>query len=151
VVALTFLLIALIAVVAAQLVPTPWSARVTTALVLTGCFAVRAIADTQRHPWLNWVTPFGLRATAAPFTSNRILPLVVTLCVAVLLAVLAVALERSRELGSSIVRVPRPGFTTAGSHRPWVLPGVWGGPRPSGGSPESPREGPCSPRWGPAW
>jgi len=105
VVALTFLLIALMAVVAAQLVPTPWSARVTTALVLTGCFALRAIADTQRHPWLNWVTPFGLRATAAPFTSKRILPLVVALCVAVLLAVLAVALERSRELGSSIVRV----------------------------------------------
>jgi ABC-2 type transport system permease protein len=105
VVTLTFLLIALIAVVAAQLVPTPWSARVTTALVLTGCFALRAIADTQRHPWLNWVTPFGLRATAAPFTSKRILPLVVALCVAVLLAVLAVALERSRELGPSIVRV----------------------------------------------
>lgn len=105
VVALTFLLIALITVVTAQLVPTPWSARVMGALVLTGCFALRAIADTQRHPWLNWVTPFGLRATTAPFTANRTLPLVIAVCVALLLAAIAVALERSRELGSSIVRV----------------------------------------------
>lgn len=104
VVALTFLLFALITVVAAQLVPTAWSARVTSALIVAGCFAVRATSDTQRQPWLNWVTPFGLRATAAPFTSNRTLPLVIALCVAILLAVVAVVLERSRELGSNIVR-----------------------------------------------
>ncbi len=105
VVALTFLLIALITVLAAQLVPTPWSARVTSALVLAGCFTLRAASDAQRLPWLNWVTPLGLRATVEPFTSNRTLPLVIALCVAILLAVVAVALERSRELGASIVRL----------------------------------------------
>ena len=105
VVALTYLLIALITVVVAQLVPTPWSARVTSALVVAGCFAVRAASDTQRVAWLGWVTPFGLRATVAPFTSNRALPLVIGLCVVVMLAVVAVALERSRELGASIVRL----------------------------------------------
>ncbi len=105
VVALTFLLIALISVVAAQLVPTPWSARVTSALVLAGCFAARAASDTQGLPWLNWITPLGLRATVAPFTSNWTLPLVIASCVAILLVVVAVALERSRELGASVVRL----------------------------------------------
>lgn len=105
VVALTFLLMALITVILAQLVPTPWSARVAGALALAGGFALRAAADTQHHPWLQWITPLGLRATVEPFTSNSPVPLVVSSVVVILLAAVATALERSRELGGSILRV----------------------------------------------
>jgi len=58
VVALTFLLMALITVILAQLVPTAWSARVAGALALAGGFALRPAADTQHHPWLQWITPW---------------------------------------------------------------------------------------------
>jgi ABC-2 type transport system permease protein len=107
VVALTFLLMALITVILAQLVPTAWSARVAGALALAGGFALRAAADTQDHPWLQWITPLGLRATVEPFTSNSPVPLVVSCVVVILLGVAATALERSRELGGSILRVSR--------------------------------------------
>jgi putative exporter of polyketide antibiotics len=63
VVALTFLLITLIAVILAQLLPTASSARVAGALALAGGFALRAAADTQHHPWLQRITPLGLRTT----------------------------------------------------------------------------------------
>ena len=105
VVALTFLLMALITVIIAQLVPTAWSARVAGALALAGGLALRAAADTQHQPWLHQITPLGLRATVEPFTSNRPVPLIVSLVVATLLAVVAIVLERSRELGGSILRV----------------------------------------------
>jgi ABC-2 type transport system permease protein len=105
VVALTFLLMALITVILAQLLPTAWSARVAGALALAGGFALRAAADTQHHTWLHRITPLGLRATVEPFTSNSPVPLVVSSVVVILLAVVATALERSRELGGSILRV----------------------------------------------
>jgi ABC-2 type transport system permease protein len=105
VVALTFLLMALITAILAQLLPTAWSARVAGAMVLAGGFAIRAAADTQHHPWLNRITPLGLRATVEPFTSNSPVPLVVSSVVVILLAVVATLLERSRELGGSILRV----------------------------------------------
>jgi ABC-2 type transport system permease protein len=105
VVAITFLLMALITIILAQVVPTAWSARVAGALVLAGGFALRAAADTQHQPWLNWVTPLGLRATVEPFTSNSPVPLIVSSVVVILLAVVATALEHSRELGGSIMRV----------------------------------------------
>ena len=104
VVALTFMLIALVTVVAAQLLPTAWSARVAGALVVAGSFAVRAAADTQHQAWLNWVTPLGLRATVQPFTANRLLPLVVASVVAILVAAVAAVLEHFREFGGSFVR-----------------------------------------------
>jgi ABC-2 type transport system permease protein len=49
--------------------------------------------------------PLGLRATVEPFTSNSPVPLAVSSVVVILLAVVATALERSRELGGSILRV----------------------------------------------
>ena len=104
VVALTFVLTALITVILAQLFPTAWSARVAGALALASGFVLRAAADSQHHPWLHWITPLGLRATVEPFTSNSPRPLIVSFVVVILLAVVATALERSREIGGSVLR-----------------------------------------------
>jgi putative exporter of polyketide antibiotics len=134
VVALTFLLMALITVILAQLLPTPWSARVAGALALAGSFALRAAADTQHHPWLHRITPLGLRASVEPFTSNSPVPLVVSSVVVILLAVVATALERSRELGGASCGSPRPGSAASGCRLPSGWPGAWAEPRPSGGS-----------------
>ena len=105
VVTLTFLLMALLTVIIAQLVPTAWAARVAGALALASGFALRAAADTQHHQWLHATTPLGLRATVEPFTSNNPVPLIASSVVVILLAVVATTLERSRELGGSILRV----------------------------------------------
>ena len=105
VVTLTFLLMALLTVILAQLVPTAWSARVAGALAVAGGLALRAAADTQQQPWLHWISPLGLRASVAPFTSNSPVPLIAAFVVVILLAAVATTLERSRELGESILRV----------------------------------------------
>ncbi len=78
VVALTFVLMALVTVVLARVFPTGWSARVAGALALAGCYALRALADNRHHAWLNRITPLGLRATVGPFTSDSPGPLIVS-------------------------------------------------------------------------
>lgn len=106
VVALTFVLIALITVVLAQFLPTARSARVAGALTLVVSFVLRAVGDSQRHSWPNWVSPLGLRATVEPFTSDSRSPLLAGAVAALLLGLVALLLERPRELAGSILRAP---------------------------------------------
>ncbi len=110
VVAATFTLVALLTIVVAQVVPTPWSARVAGMMALACCFAMRAAADTRGHGWLAWFTPLGLRSTVQPFTADRWPPLLVAMVTAALMAGAALVLDSRRDLGGSLLRVPtRPG------------------------------------------
>jgi ABC-2 type transport system permease protein len=102
----TFVLMALLTVVLSQLVPTSRATRVSGVLLLAGCFAARATADTQDTGWLNWWTPLGLRATMRPFTADSWWPFASVVAAAVTLAGLSLALNARRELGSSILRAP---------------------------------------------
>jgi ABC-2 type transport system permease protein len=105
-VGLTFLLVAAVAVVLAQIAPSGGQARLL-GLAATGlAFALRAIADTKGVDALNWVSPLGLRATVLPFTAGRWWALAPPAAAAVLLAILAVRLSDRREFGAGLIRRP---------------------------------------------
>ncbi|MFI1996633.1 hypothetical protein [Actinoplanes sp. NPDC020271] len=99
----TFLLVAAITVLVAQLTPVTGQARLAGFAVLGVSFAIRALADTQEIGWLNWFTPLGLRATVAPFTAGRWTALIVPLGVSVLAAAGAVRLSDRREFGAGLL------------------------------------------------
>ncbi|TNC31311.1 hypothetical protein [Mumia zhuanghuii] len=100
----TFALMALLACVTAQLVPTARAARVAGSLALSICVAARATADTQDIEWLNWFTPLALRATVQPFTADRWAPLVAAGTAGIVVAGTAGVLNARRELGGSLLR-----------------------------------------------
>jgi ABC-2 type transport system permease protein len=104
VVGLTFLLVAVLTLVLAQVAPTTTDARLLGFATVTAAFATRAVADTQHIGWLNWLSPLAVRATVRPFLSNRWWVLMIYLLVVLVLAALAEALSDRREYGAGLVR-----------------------------------------------
>jgi polyether ionophore transport system permease protein len=104
VVGLTFLLVASLTLVAAQIAPSAGPARLIGFLTVGVAFALRAVADTQHASWLNWASPLGLRATVRPFSGLRWWAFAPPLLAVLALAVLAVVLAGRREFRAGLVR-----------------------------------------------
>lgn len=61
---------------------------------------IRMVADGFGDlAWLLWVTPFGLVGEVAPYAANRIGPLILLVCIAVVLAVAARFAADRRDTG----------------------------------------------------
>jgi len=104
VVGLTFLLVALLTAVLAQLAPSAGAARVFGFAALGVAFAVRAAADGRDAGWANWLSPLALRATIRPMDGARWWPLPLYVLLAALLVLLAAALHARREHGAGLLR-----------------------------------------------
>lgn len=100
----TFLLVAALTVLLAQLASSAGQARLLGFALLGLSFAGRALADTRQAGWLNRFTPLGLCAVAAPFTADRWSALIAPMSVAVLSAAAATMLARRREFGAGLLR-----------------------------------------------
>lgn len=103
---LTFLLLAMITCVVAQVLPSAPSTRSVAFAVLGLSFLIRAVADATDVSRLNAFTPLGLRATTAPYAGNHWAPLAAALAVAAALAAVALALAGRRDLGAGFLRAP---------------------------------------------
>lgn len=108
----TFLATAYLTVAVAQVAPTTTSASTASFAVLGLAFVLRAAADTQHLPWLNWLSVLGLRAVARPFAGDRWWAILPMLAAAVVVGSVAQGLARRREFGAGLVtrrdrRVPR--------------------------------------------
>ncbi len=103
---LSFLLLAMLTCVVAQALPSAPATREVAFALLGLSFVLRALADAKDAAWLNYLTPFGLRATAAPYAGNHWAPLAAVLAVAAALAALALALSRRRDLGAGLLHAP---------------------------------------------
>jgi len=102
-VGLTFLLLAMLTVVVAQVMPSASATREVGFALLGISFAVRGLADSRDLSWLNGLSPLGLRALTEPYAGNHALPLIGALAVAATLAGVAGALQRRRDLGAGLV------------------------------------------------
>lgn len=103
---LTFLLLAMITCVVAQVLPSAPSTRSVAFALLGLSFLIRAVADARDISWLNAFTPLGLRATTAPYAGNDWAPLAAALAIAAALAAVALALAGRRDLGAGLWRAP---------------------------------------------
>ncbi|WP_432973952.1 hypothetical protein [Dactylosporangium sp. CA-233914] len=103
-VGLTFLLMAALTTVLAQVAPAAGQARTVAFAALGVAFGLRAFADTQDVGALNWFSPLALRATAQPFTGDRWWVILGALLAAAVLAGVAVVLSGRREFGAGLVR-----------------------------------------------
>ncbi|WP_432839926.1 hypothetical protein [Dactylosporangium sp. CA-092794] len=103
-VGLTFLIMAALTTVLAQVAPAAGQARTIGVAALGVAFGLRAFADTQDRGALNWFSPLALRATAQPFSGNRWWVILGGLLVAAGLAGVAVVLSGRREFGAGLVR-----------------------------------------------
>jgi ABC-2 type transport system permease protein len=104
VVGLTFLLVAVITVVLAQIVPTAGGARTLGFAAVGAAFGIRSFADTQHIGWLDWLSPLGLRATVRPFTGNHWWVLAAYTIATAALAWLATVLLDRREYRAGLIR-----------------------------------------------
>lgn len=108
----------------AEASPTGRAANAVGAAVVGVAFLLRAVGDATGTPssdglsltsaWPSWLSPIGWGQQTFAFTRSDPRPLLIALGVGVLAAGVAVALRRSRDLGSSLLR-ERPGPARAGS------------------------------------
>lgn len=112
------LVLAGVAAVTAQLVPTARAASGLAGMVLAAAFLARGVADvTEGAGWASWLSPLGWAQQTYPFDRDRWWPLLVPVAVTVLLVVLAGWLSTRRDLGAAL-RPERPGRRAA---RPTLL------------------------------
>ncbi|MGD0607320.1 MAG: hypothetical protein ABSA53_27525 [Streptosporangiaceae bacterium] len=104
VIGLTFLLLALITAVIAQVLPTAVSGRSVAFAALGLFFLLRAVADAKDISWLNALTPLGLRALAAPFAGNHWGTLAAAGGACAALGSAALGLGARRDLGAGWLR-----------------------------------------------
>jgi ABC-2 type transport system permease protein len=105
VVGVTFLVMAVLTVVLAQLATTARAVRTLGVAVVGSAFAVRAVADTNDAVgWLNWLSPLALRTTAAPFTHDRWWVLALYAGSVLGLTWLSLRLFDRREYGAGLLR-----------------------------------------------
>ncbi|KUH97924.1 polyketide antibiotic transporter [Mycolicibacterium acapulense] len=91
---------------AGQLMPSRASAVGLSVALLGTALLVRMMSDAfAALAGLAWVSPFGLIARVAPFADNRIAPLAVLAFYPVMLGAAAVAMAKSRDLGSGLLAV----------------------------------------------
>lgn len=104
VVGLTFLLVAALTLVLAQVAPTTTDARLLGFATLGLAFAIRAVADTRHLDGLNWLSPLALRTDVRPFAHERWWALAAGLLVTLVLTALAATLAERREYGAGLLR-----------------------------------------------
>jgi ABC-2 type transport system permease protein len=111
-----------IAAVAAQLMPTSRGANGLAASLVGAAYLVRGIGDALGQPnadltavergWLSWLSPIGWAQAVSPFGEARPAPLLLSLGLTGVLVLSALALQRRRDLGASVLR-ERPGRAAA--------------------------------------
>ncbi|CAN5658077.1 exporter of polyketide antibiotics [soil metagenome] len=85
------------------------------------CYVLRGYLDSSGAPdRVTWLTPLGWLEAARPGTENNAWPLLLALTFAVVLVLVAFALQRRRDFGQGMIG-PRPGPAEAG-----VVGTVWG-------------------------
>lgn len=102
-----------ITAVVAQLAPTSRSSNGIAAALVGLAFALRAIGDAAGAPdldaqtlesaWPSWLSVIGWAQQVFPFTNPNLLPLLLSVGVALATGVIAVLVARSRDLGSSVL------------------------------------------------
>ncbi|WP_237687410.1 ABC transporter permease [Arthrobacter jiangjiafuii] len=112
--ALTGLVFAGVAAVAAQLTEHARSATGTAMAVLAAAFLVRGIGDVinNQGSWLSWFSPFAWAQQTRLYVDLRWWPLAVSAVATVVLLGLAVYLAQRRDLGAGLHR-PQPGPAAA--------------------------------------
>ncbi|NUL45052.1 polyketide antibiotic transporter [Cellulosimicrobium funkei] len=119
--ALTGLVFAGVAIVAAQLTE---HARSATGMAMAGvavAYLLRGVGDVIENTgsWLSWFSPFAWAQQTRLFVDLRWWPLAVSLAVIVVLSVLAISLSHRRDLGAGLRPARRGPATAAGSlHSP---------------------------------
>lgn len=88
--------------------------------ILAVAFAARVGADLRDWNWLRALSWFGLKDAVAPYTADRIVPLLGALAVSAALFVGAVALHRRRDFGAGVLAPPRH------QSRPLAITSSWG-------------------------
>jgi ABC-2 type transport system permease protein len=92
-------------VLAAQVLPERRAASGLAVAVLMAGLLVRMVADgVEALAWAHWVSPFGLLARTAPYSDDRVLPVLALLVAGAVLAVVAAALSGRRDVGAGLVR-----------------------------------------------
>jgi ABC-2 type transport system permease protein len=104
-----------VGVLAAQIMPSRPAASGLAAGLLAAALLGRMLADgVDQLAWLAWFTPFGLAGKAAPYASDRIVPILVLALTALAVACIAVVTARLRDTGHGLLRLStsRPPRTT---------------------------------------
>lgn len=111
-----------VAAVLAQLLPSGTGANGAAAALVGIAYFVRGAGDALGTPnagltavepsWVSWLSPIGWGQATRPFSDPRALPLLLPAAACAALVVLALALRRRRDLGSSLV-AERPGRAQA--------------------------------------
>jgi ABC-2 type transport system permease protein len=92
------------ALLAAQIMPTRSAAVGLSVGVLGVWLMLRMLADGVHHlAWSAWLTPFGLAMRAAPYTEDRVAPLLVLIGFPIALGAAALATARRRDVGGGTV------------------------------------------------
>lgn len=115
-----------VAAVAAQVAPSSRAANGMAAAAVGAAYLLRGIGDALGTPsqqldsidsaWLSWLSPIGWAQRVSPFGEPTAAPLLLSAAFAVVLATLALLVQRSRDLGSSLLQ-ERPGPATASALR----------------------------------
>ncbi|HYI33435.1 MAG TPA: polyketide antibiotic transporter [Glaciibacter sp.] len=115
-----------VAAVAAQIAPSSRAANGMAAAAVGVAYLLRGIGDALGTPnpqlnsidsaWLSWLSPIGWGQRVSPFSEQTAAPLLLSAAFAVVLATLALVIQRSRDLGSSLLH-ERPGPATASALR----------------------------------
>jgi len=93
-----------VAAITSQVAGTRRQAAGLAAGVLGAWYLVRVVADSSSDlRWARWATPLGWLELAHPLTDPRPLPIVLPYVLAALLALLAVALGRTRDTGAGML------------------------------------------------
>lgn len=120
-----------VGLLAGQLMRTSRGANGLAAAVIGAAYALRAAGDAGATPsadglsmtsaWPSWLSPIGWGQQTAPFTSNQSAPLLLDLALAAVLFAVVVALQASRDIGSSVI-----GERSGPEHGPRMLGGSTG-------------------------
>lgn len=96
-----------VSAVAGQLTRTSGGANGLASTVLGISYLVRAVADVQGEgenaSWLTWLSPIGWAQQSRSYGDNNWWPLLLCVGAAVILLVVALALERGRDLGAGLI------------------------------------------------
>ncbi len=96
-----------VSAVTGQLTRTSGGANGLASTVLGISYLVRAVADVQGEgenaSWITWLSPIGWAQQSRSYGDNNWWPLLLCLGAAVILVVVALALERGRDLGAGLI------------------------------------------------
>jgi len=112
------LVFGVVAALAAQAMPSSRGANGLSAALVGAAYLLRAVGDALGRPnadltvvepaWPSWVSPIGWAQAVSPFGDASPAPLLLPLVLTVVLGAAAIALQRGRDLGASLIR-ERPG------------------------------------------